>query len=168
MSEILHMNLGKESYDIVVERGALYRVGELLNLDRRVLIVTDEGVPPVYAETVAEACAEPIIVTYPQGEDTKSFEVLADVCAVMLENGFTRTDCVVAVGGVHFHAVVRQARAICHNRKGKHHLVYLGVAISADGKNFVAVFVQKLYNLFRRIRAWQVVSRSVVKQVAKK
>lgn len=99
MSKVLHMELGKESYDIVVERGALNRVGELLNLDRRVLIITDDGVPPVYAEIVAEACAEPIIATYPQGEDTKSFEVLADVCAVMLENGFTRTDCVVAVGG---------------------------------------------------------------------
>lgn len=99
MSEILRMALGKDSYDIVVERGALRRIGELLNLDRRVLIVTDDGVPPVYAETVAEACAEPIIVTYPQGEDTKSFEVLADLCAVMLDHGFTRTDCVVAVGG---------------------------------------------------------------------
>ncbi len=83
----------------VVERGALSRVGAYLNLDRRVLILTDDGVPPMYAETVAEACAYPIIATYPQGEDTKSFEVLADVAAVMLENGFTRTDCVVAVGG---------------------------------------------------------------------
>lgn len=99
MSEVLHMELGKESYDILVERGALNRIGELLNLNRRVLIITDDGVPPVYAETVAAACADPIIATYPQGEDTKSFEVLADVCAVMLENGFTRTDCVVAVGG---------------------------------------------------------------------
>ncbi len=99
MRDILHMNLGKESYDIVVERGALSHVDELLNLGRRVLIVTDDGVPSEYAETVAAACADPIIVTYPQGEDTKSFEVLADVCAVMLENGFTRTDCVVAVGG---------------------------------------------------------------------
>ena len=97
--EILHVELDKESYDITVERGALARIGELINLDRRVLIITDDGVPPTYAETVAEAAADPIILTYPQGEDTKSFEVLADVCAVMLENGFTRTDCVVAVGG---------------------------------------------------------------------
>ena len=99
MREVLRMELGKESYDITVERGALARVGELMNLDRRVLIITDDGVPSVYAETVAEASADPIIVTYPQGEDTKSFEVLSDICGIMLENGFTRTDCVVAVGG---------------------------------------------------------------------
>ena len=93
------VSAGVENGPYVVERGALSRVGAYLQLDRRVLILTDDGVPPVYAETVAEACAYPIIVTYPQGEDTKSFEVLADVTAVMLEHGFTRTDCVVAVGG---------------------------------------------------------------------
>lgn len=93
------MEEGSSWEDLVIERGALKRVGELLNLNRRVMIVTDDGVPPVYAETVAEASADSVIVTYPQGEDTKSFEVLSDLCAVMLENGFTRTDCVVAVGG---------------------------------------------------------------------
>lgn len=96
---ILTVELGKNSYDIVVERGALSRVEELLPLNRRVLIVTDEGVPAAYAEAVAKACAHPVVVTYPQGEGTKSFDTLADVCRVMLENGFTRTDAVVAVGG---------------------------------------------------------------------
>ena len=38
---IIDMNLGVESYDIVVERGVLQRANELLNLNRRVLIVTD-------------------------------------------------------------------------------------------------------------------------------
>lgn len=93
------VSAGVENGPYVVERGALSRVGAYLQLDRRVLILTDDGVPPVYAETVAEACSYPVILTYPQGEDTKSFEVLADVAAVMLEHGFTRTDCVVAVGG---------------------------------------------------------------------
>lgn len=99
MSVTLHMNLGKDSYDILVERGALSRVGTLLNLDRRVLIVTDSGVPAVYADTVAEACAHPVIMTVPEGEGSKSFDRLSDLCGAMLENGFTRTDAVVAVGG---------------------------------------------------------------------
>lgn len=96
---ILTVNLARDSYDVVVERGALARVGTLLPLDRRVLIVTDEGVPARYAETVAAACADPVIVTYPQGEDTKSLARLADLCSVLLSRGFTRTDAVVAVGG---------------------------------------------------------------------
>ena len=99
MTHTLHMNLGKDSYDIIVERGALSRVGELLHLDRRVLILTDTGVPSDYADAVAEACTQPVLMTIPEGESSKSVDVLADIWGVMLECGFTRTDCVVAVGG---------------------------------------------------------------------
>ena len=38
---ILHLNLQENGYDVVVERGCLGRAGELLDLNRRVLIVTD-------------------------------------------------------------------------------------------------------------------------------
>ncbi len=95
----LTLELGKNSYDVVIERGALGRVGELLPLQRRVLVVTDEGVPSAYAQTVAAACRTPVLVTVPQGEDSKGFGTLSHLCSVMLENGFTRTDAVVAVGG---------------------------------------------------------------------
>lgn len=96
---ILRLELLEKSYDIVVERGALSRVGEMLRLDRRVLIVTDEGVPAAYAKAVAAQCASPVIETVPEGEGSKSFAVLERLCARMLSEGFTRTDCVVAVGG---------------------------------------------------------------------
>ncbi len=96
---ILRMNLEQNGYDIVIERGVLARVGEELNLARRVLIVTDEGVPAQYAQTVARASKAPEIVTVKQGEGSKSFATLEALCGVMLEQQFTRGDCVVAVGG---------------------------------------------------------------------
>ena len=96
---ILHMDLPQNGYDIILERGALHRAGELLKLDRRVLIVTDDGVPAQYAKTVAAQCSEPTIVTVPMGEGSKSFSVLEHLCSTLLHRGFTRTDCVVAVGG---------------------------------------------------------------------
>lgn len=87
------------SYDIVLEQGALLRVGELLKLDRRVLIVTDDGVPAQYAKSVAEHCKYPVIVTLPQGEATKCFDSYKLLLSKMVGEGFTRTDCVVCVGG---------------------------------------------------------------------
>ena len=51
------------NYDIVLEPGAIKKAGELLNLNRRVLVVTDSGVPAQYAETVAAQCGEAAIVT---------------------------------------------------------------------------------------------------------
>jgi len=89
----------ENSYTITVERGALARAGEYMDLDRKVLVVTDSGVPAVYARTVAACCKHPVIVTVPQGEESKSFQNFEGLCRTMLRNGFTRTDCVVAVGG---------------------------------------------------------------------
>lgn len=95
----LRMELGENSYDILIERGLLQKAGELLDLDRKVLIVTDDGVPEIYAKTVAEACKDPTVVTIPQGESSKSFPVLEQLLSRMLAAGFTRSDCVCAVGG---------------------------------------------------------------------
>ena len=95
----LRMNLGENGYDVVLEPGCLLRAGELLNLDRRVLVVTDGGVPKEYAETVAAACREATVVTVPEGEGSKSFPVLEGLLKRMLDAGFTRGDCAVAVGG---------------------------------------------------------------------
>lgn len=96
---ILNLDLGENSYDIVIERGSIKKAGELLNLKRKTLIVTDEGVPREYAETVAKASAEPYILAVPQGEGSKSFETLQKLLSKMLSESFTRRDCVVAVGG---------------------------------------------------------------------
>ena len=95
----LRMALGERSYDITVERGCLARIGELLNLGRRVCVVTDDGVPAEYAETVAAAAKAPLVVTVPRGEDSKRLGVLEGLLSEMLAAGFTRGDCVCAVGG---------------------------------------------------------------------
>ena len=45
MSMKLTMRLGVRSYDIIIKQGGLSRVGQLINLNRRVLVVSDTGVP---------------------------------------------------------------------------------------------------------------------------
>ena len=85
--------------EIIIERGCLHRTGELVDLNRRVLIVTDDGVPAQYAQTVASQCRMPCIITVPQGEASKSFSHLQTVLERMAAHEMTRQDCVVAVGG---------------------------------------------------------------------
>lgn len=96
---IIPVRLPAGNYDITLSQGALAAAGEIIDLERRVLIVTDSGVPPEYAEAVAAQCREPVIATVPMGEGSKSLEVFSGLCKRLLENNFTRTDCVVAVGG---------------------------------------------------------------------
>ncbi len=86
-------------YNIYIERGALSRVGQLFDLNRRVLVVTDSGVPAEYAEAVAAQCKTGYIETIPQGEKSKCMKTFERLLSKLVEYGFTRTDCVVAVGG---------------------------------------------------------------------
>ena len=95
----LTMRLGVRSYDIVVRRGALARVNQLVNLNRKVLVVTDEGVPRSYVETILAQCSRGVEVCVPQGEGSKSFACLERILTTMLEAGFGRSDAVLALGG---------------------------------------------------------------------
>ena len=95
----LTMRLGARSYDIILKRGALKNLSALINLNRKVFIVTDSGVPAQYAETVRAQCKEGLVYTVPQGEGSKSLAVYQKLLEAMLEAGFGRGDAVVAVGG---------------------------------------------------------------------
>lgn len=95
----IQMNLSENSYDIVVERGILKEASKHLNLERRVLVVTDSGVPKEYTKTLANQCKTPVVCTVKIGESSKSLKGFETLLKKMLENGFSRKDCVVAVGG---------------------------------------------------------------------
>lgn len=96
---ILKVSLAETSYDVVIEEGAIKKAGELLNLKRKVLVVTDSGVPKEYAETVQNASYKGYLMTLPQGEENKNFDNYRLILERLVKDGFTRTDCVVAVGG---------------------------------------------------------------------
>ena len=96
---ILNLDLPTGGYPIYMERGIIERAGEILSLNRKVLIVTDSGVPADYATRVAAQCKEAHIATVPEGEGSKSLSTLEVLLSVMLQNNFARTDCVIAVGG---------------------------------------------------------------------
>lgn len=96
---IIPIKTGMGGYNIVLERGALSNLKGRLNLERKLLIVTDDGVPEIYAKTVALQCKEPYIVTLKQGEESKNLENFEFLLSKMLELGFTRKDAVIAVGG---------------------------------------------------------------------
>lgn len=96
---IIPINTQSGSYNIYLERGALNKAGEYFSLGRKALIVTDSGVPAVYAKKVASFCKDAVVVTLEQGEKTKNLDSFKFLLEKMVENNFTRTDCVVAVGG---------------------------------------------------------------------
>lgn len=96
---ILSLNTHENSYDIIVEKGALQTVNKYLNLNRKVLIVTDDGVPSKYSQIVKDNCSECYIYTINHGEENKNFDNYKNILLYLIEKSFTRSDCIVAVGG---------------------------------------------------------------------
>lgn len=96
---ILPVSLPGHSYDIVIEKGSLKKAGELLNIKGKALVVTDSGVPESYAETLLSQLENAVLFTFPQGEENKNVNTLLSICEKLLSENFTRSDCVIALGG---------------------------------------------------------------------
>lgn len=96
---ILQVKTSQSSYDIVIQRSGLHRACEWFDLNRKVLVVTDSGVPEQYAMTVASQCREAVVFVFEQGEASKCMDTYSSILQTLADNCFTRTDCIVAVGG---------------------------------------------------------------------
>ena len=99
IKKTIRIGLGGLGYDITVGRGLLCRADKYMNIDRKVAIITDTGVPAQYAKTIAALCKEARIITVEQGEKNKSMDTYAEICRELLDFGMQRSDAVVAVGG---------------------------------------------------------------------
>ena len=96
---IVKVNLPINAYEIKIERGVLGRAKEELNLNRKVMIVTDDGVPEKYSEVLSSQCLSACKFVLKQGEESKNLDNFAAIEKALLENSFSRKDCVVALGG---------------------------------------------------------------------
>lgn len=89
------VDLGSRSYPVVIGRGALDSIDELIPASvRRVALVTQAAVPwrPALSREVE-------VFEIPPGETAKTLAVVESVCSAMSRAGFTRADAVLAVGG---------------------------------------------------------------------
>ena len=90
---------GNHEYDIVIGRGILQNASKEFDLDRKVMIVSDQGVPHEYIEKIMNQCAEPYTAIIASGEDSKSLDNFSRIQRALVYRGFTRKDCIVALGG---------------------------------------------------------------------
>ncbi len=102
--EIVRVNLGPRSYDVRIGRGLIERAGALIApLARRVAIVTDETVAPLYLGALERSLAASGLaaqaILIPPGEAQKSFAGLERVANALLSHGLDRRDLVIALGG---------------------------------------------------------------------
>ena len=88
-----------KSYDINIGHNLLCDADKYFNLDRKILIVTDDNIPNEYIDTVKSKCKTHAVLTLPHGEENKNFENYQKIIKTLIDNSFTRSDAVVAIGG---------------------------------------------------------------------
>ena len=100
------VELGGNSYDVLIERGLRSRAGELLSAyarDGRMLVVTDSNVErqvaPDFLAGLRAANIEAIVYTLPAGEASKSWLELSHLVDWLLANHVERSDHIIALGG---------------------------------------------------------------------
>jgi len=97
---------GFRAYDVLVGEGLLARAGELiapLLPRKRCAIVTDDTVGglhgPALIAALERAGVTSTVISIPPGEESKSFDRLADLCDRLLALDLDRGDQIVAFGG---------------------------------------------------------------------
>ena len=107
MGDSLHVNVNNETgYDIVLEDD-FGRLGELLldlgYKDRRLCIISDSNVFPLYGEQLTKALSSVsdsiYSIVFKAGEDHKNLDTVKDIYRSLIEYRLDRKDLVVALGG---------------------------------------------------------------------
>jgi 3-dehydroquinate synthase len=103
---IVPVNLGPESYTIVVEVGALAGVGQrlrALGVGRRAALVTDAAIRRLHGAVVARSLEEAgfasTVIEVPEGEAAKTLVVAEHCWDRLLTAGLDRTSTILGLGG---------------------------------------------------------------------
>jgi 3-dehydroquinate synthase len=103
---IVKVSLGSRSYSIKVDGGLLARLGDecaALQLGRRCAVITDSNVGKKFAsaalKSLAAAGFEPVLVTVPAGEKSKSMAFVEKCHDQLAKHRLERKSFIVALGG---------------------------------------------------------------------
>ena len=155
MSEMnrVQINLGDRSYSVLVGRGILHETSTLLpSSAKRVAIVTQDGIPDVCIPSLPHHAVS--VHRIGVGEESKSLTTIERLCREFAQNGLTRSDVVIGVGGGMVTDVAGFAAASYHRGIPVIHvatslLAMIDAAVGgktgvniAEGKNLVGAFWQ--------------------------
>ncbi len=94
------------SYEILIDKGILDRTGEFIRTVKnsgKAAIITDDNVDKYYGERVMKSLESAGFSSkkyvFPHGEASKNHTTLLGIYDFLAENGYTRSDFIVALGG---------------------------------------------------------------------
>lgn len=95
----LSVNLTEQKSRIIIERDAMLHLADYIDVNCKVMIITDDGVPERYQKQVLAQCPQGYLHVCRHGEGAKSFPVYQQICEKLLQLNFSRKDRILALGG---------------------------------------------------------------------
>ena len=100
----LRVNLGENSYDIIIGSKILDKIGDYVKSDGgKIFVISDTNVAPIFANTVIDSLLEKgyecKLHVLEAGEPTKSIKSIEPLYSSMLAFNLTRKDLIVTLGG---------------------------------------------------------------------
>lgn len=95
----LTINIKNLEYPVYLEKGILSHISKYINLQRKVIIITDTNIPNDYISILRLQCKESYIYPIQAGEHSKCLSVFEDICKFLLKHHVSRNDCIIALGG---------------------------------------------------------------------
>ena len=80
-------------------RGGAERLSDFFDTGRKTMLVTDTGIPEKWVSLIKSQLPQHAVFRFPAGEASKSAETLAALLKALLDNGFNRSDVILALGG---------------------------------------------------------------------
>jgi len=95
----IDIQLNEYSYPIHIGHGLLSTIDTLIDVSRQIVIITDDFIPKIYLNTIQSKLNSPLVFEVPNGENSKSMEIVYSIINEMLESNITRKCLVIALGG---------------------------------------------------------------------
>ena len=95
----INIPIKDNSYNVFIKRGLLSDIDNYIDLNRQIVIITDDFIPKVYLNTIKQKMDNLIVFEVPQGETSKSMEITYSIISDMVDSNITRKCLIIALGG---------------------------------------------------------------------
>jgi 3-dehydroquinate synthase len=86
-------------YSVLIERGLIHSVATFTPSHAKVVVLTDRMVPMQWVSSVVDQFDQPLLITVPEGESSKSLRRVELIVEEMMEAGCHRDTVLLALGG---------------------------------------------------------------------
>lgn len=95
----LSVDVKHDKYDILLDHGLIHQLSKYIDVNQKIFILTDKGVPKKWVDIVSKQCVNSMVYTVEGGETSKSMETFKEVLVACKDFGMTRKDLLIALGG---------------------------------------------------------------------